>query len=127
MKLLLHRNQQQKGVLSKKIAFSLRAKAQLTDEENACIERYNIGGETLYDPKMVNPERHHESALASVLSSNRLNRSITVYSLIHGVEIECKDILEMRAFEEHLKHACTLFKEMLDSAAQFDGEEVIEF
>ena len=35
--------------------------------------------------------------------------------------------LEMRAAEEQLKEACKLFKEMLESAAHFEGEQVVEF
>ena len=36
-------------------------------------------------------------------------------------------LLEMRAVEEQVKEACIIFREVLDSAAQFGGEEVLEF
>jgi hypothetical protein len=67
------------------------------------------------------------AGFARALAARALNIKITVDDLLHGKSIECKDILEMRAAEEQLEEACQLFKQMLVSAAHFEGEQVIEF
>ena len=53
--------------------------------------------------------------------------TISVDDLVKGRTINCKDIMEMLAIVEQVKGACGNFKAMLDSAATFDGEEIIEY
>ena len=53
--------------------------------------------------------------------------TITVDDLVKGRTINCKDIMEMLAIVDQVKDACGNFKAMLEAAATFDGEEVIEY
>ncbi len=55
-----------------------------------------------------------------------MNLSITVQDLLGGKRVDCKDIVEMLAVEEQIKTACQTFKQVLDAAAHFGGEEVLE-
>ena len=50
----------------------------------------------------------------------------SVDDLSGGKRIECKDIVEMIAVEEQIKEAATTFKAVLDTAAHFGGEEVVQ-
>ena len=52
---------------------------------------------------------------------------IKIDDLVHGKEIDCKDIGQMISVEENLTEDCENFKRMLDTAAQFGGEQVIDF
>jgi hypothetical protein len=129
MKLLLRRSQK-KGMLGGSVTFVLDSRAELASEEKENVRKYKMGKEILYykekvDTKGYNPESM--AGFARALAARALNIKITVDDLLHVKSIECKDILEMRAAEEQLKEACQLFKQMLESAAHFEGEQVIEF
>ncbi len=133
MKLLLRRNQK-KALLGSGITFVLDARAELLSEERENVRKYRMGKEVLYFKEKVNVSGVDTSTLSGALSglsrslaARALNIKITVDDLLNGKSIECKDILEMRAAEEQLKEACKLFKAMLESAAHFEGEQVIEF
>jgi uncharacterized protein (DUF433 family) len=54
-----------------------------------------------------------------------MNISVTVTDLVQGKRIECKNILEMLAVEGQIREAALTFKQVLDAAAHFGGEEVI--
>jgi hypothetical protein len=49
-----------------------------------------------------------------------------VNDLASGKKVECKDIIEMMAVVEQIKEAAQTFKAVLNAAAHFGGEEVIE-
>jgi hypothetical protein len=51
---------------------------------------------------------------------------VSVRDLVGGKRIECKDIVEMLAVEEQLREAAKTFKQVLDAAANFGGEEALE-
>jgi hypothetical protein len=133
MKLLLRRNQK-KALLGSSITFVLDSRAELTPEERENVRTYRMGREVLYFKEKVDVRGIDTSTLSGAfsgltrsLAARALNIKITVDDLLNGKSIECKDILEMRAAEEQLKEACKLFKAMLESAAHFEGEQVIEF
>ena len=56
----------------------------------------------------------------------KTNITITADDLVIGKSVDCKDIVEMSAVEEQIKEACALFKVILESAAHFEEEEIIE-
>ncbi|MCI0564469.1 MAG: hypothetical protein MN733_38855 [Nitrososphaera sp.] len=128
MKLLIRRSQK-KGLVGS-ITFVLDARSELTPEEKDNVKKYKMGKEILYYKEKVDTSRSDPeswSGIARSLAARALNIKITVDDVVNGKSIECQDILEMRAAEEQLKEACKLFKEMLESAAHFEGEQVVEF
>ena len=64
--------------------------------------------------------------VASRIAYQALNITITAGDLYRGKRIDCKDIREMVAIEDQVREAAQVFKTVLDTAAQFGGEEVIE-
>jgi hypothetical protein len=55
-----------------------------------------------------------------------MNITVSVSDLSNGKKIDCKDIVEMLAVEEQIKEAAQTFKNVLEAATHFGGEEVIE-
>lgn len=126
MKLLLRRNQKSGMLGVGKITFILDVRAELTEDEKANIKKYKLGETMLYErDKIVGGSGL--LGLASRLALKMLNLSVSVNDLANGKQVECKDIVEMLAVEEQIKEACETFKAVLTAAAQFGGEEVIEF
>ncbi len=132
MKLKIRRTQKS-GMLSSKITFQLHAQTELTPEELGYVKTYKMGSEVLYHMEKVERSDYSETTLGHIkaigkgLAAMAMNITITANDLVNGRTIECKDIIEMRAAEDQLKEACLMFKEILESAAHFEGEEVIEF
>jgi hypothetical protein len=124
MKLLLRRDQ--KSGLIGKITFTLAVRAELTDEEKTNIEKYKLGNTMLYErDKIIDPGKGL-LGLASRLAFKMMNISVSVDDLSGGKKIDCKDIVEMLAVEDQIKEAAQTFKSVLEAAATFGGEEVIE-
>ena len=124
MKLLLRRDQ--KSGLTGKVTFTLDARTQLTDEEAANVKKYKLGKEVLYEKRKVDWDGTRLIGVAARLAAKAINLTVTVDDLVKGKHLECKDIVEMRAVEEQLKEASALFKDVLETAAHFGGEEVLE-
>ena len=133
MKLILQRSQKSGMMGVGKITFGLDARAQLTGEEAGYVKTYKMGKEVLYHKAKISADAQMSdrflgfAGLAATFAARALDLTITVDSLVKGQHIDCKDIIEMRAAEEQLKEACGVFKEVLESAAHFEGEEVIEY
>jgi hypothetical protein len=127
MKLLLQRDQQASGLMGNTITFSLSVRADLTAEEKANISKYKLGKGLLYSRgEMADPGKGL-LGLASRVAFKMLNISVTVDDLVNGKKVDCKDIMEMLAVEEQIKEAAQNFKAVLEAAAHFGGEEVLEF
>ena len=130
MKLILQRSQKAGMMGVGKVKFGLDARAQLTPEETEYIKKYKMGDEVLYFQEKVGLSGIEFMGVMAQLSrsiaARALNVKITVDDLVKGKHIECKDIIEMRAAEEQIKEACHTFKQVLESAAHFGGEEVIQ-
>ena len=137
MQLKLVRSQRESGVISKSVIFCLDARVQLTAEEQASINKYKLGGQVIYNSEAS--KRHldaHQGALASgtaggiaksfvSLAMAALNLNITINGLQNGQHIECKSLDELLAAEAALMEACTNLRAFLDTAATFDGREVL--
>ena len=126
MKLILSRNQRAGGMLGNKVKFVITARAELSGAEQEAIKKYRLGDTELY--------RSHEAArggsgLLGVVSRATINAMIDVIrvnDLFNGKTVECNTIVEMLVLEEELRDAAKTFKLILDAAATFGGEEVIE-
>lgn len=124
MRLLLRRDQRS-GLMGKTI-FSLDVRAELTAEEVSNIRKYKLGATELYASHVVTDRGSGLLGAASRLAWKMTTLTITVNDLASGKRVEAKDIIEMLAIEEQIKEAAVTFKAVLEAAARFGGEEVIE-
>ena len=124
MKLLLRRNQRS-GLLGKAV-FVLEVRAEISDEEQANIRKYKLGDTQLYASHELLDKGRGLLGAASRLAFKAMTISVSVNDLAGGKKIECKDIIEMLAVEEQITEAAKTFKQVLDAAAQFGGEVVVE-
>lgn len=125
MKLLLRRDQRD-AVIGNKVVFMLDVRADLSPAEKASIAKYKLGKTLLYEKKPYKEGGSEMQQLGRAIVWRTLNLLITVNDLENGKRIECKDILEMLGAEDQVKEAAQTFKAVLDAAAHFGGEEVIE-
>ena len=124
MKLLLRRDQ--KSGLIGKVTFTLAVRAELTDEEKNNIKKYKLGDTMLYERMTLTDKGSGLLGVASRLAFKAMNLSVSVNDLSDGKKIDCKDIVEMLAVEDQIREAAQTFKNVLEAAATFGGEEVIE-
>lgn len=124
MKLLLRRDQ--KSGLIGKVTFTLSVRANLTHEEEKNIEKYKLGDTVLYEKMTMTDRGSGLLGLASRLAFKAMNISVSVNDLSDGKKIDCKDIVEMLAVEDQIREAAQTFKNVLEAAASFGGEEVLE-
>jgi len=125
MKLLLRRDQKS-GLLGRNVTFMLEVRADLTPEERDNIKKYKLGDTMLYQKYEVDPGKGL-LGFASRLYLNALNLTIKVDDLVEGKRVECKSIMEMLAAQAQIKEAAEAFKQVLDAASHFGGEEVLAF
>jgi hypothetical protein len=126
MKLLLRRDQQSSGIVRSTITFSLAVRADLSDQERKNIQKYKLGESILYSRGELADKGSGLLGLASRVAFKMMNISVSVNDLANGKQVQCKDIMEMLAVEEQIKEAAANFKLVLEAAAHFGGEEVIE-
>lgn len=125
MKLLLRRDQRA-AIIGSKPVFMLDVRTELSDAEAGSIKKYRLGDTLLYEKKALQQGSNEYAQLGHTLAWRFMNLTITVSDLQNGRRIECKDILEMLGVEEQLRQAAQTFKAILDAAAHFGGEEVLE-
>ena len=124
MKLLLRRDQ--KSGMMGKITFTLTVRAELAEEEKSNIKKYKLGDTMLYERKTLTDPGSGLKGMASRLAFKMMNVTVSVNDLSDGKKVDCKDIVEMLAVEEQIKEAAQTFKNVLEAATSFGGEEVIE-
>ena len=126
------RRGQKSGLLGGKVVFTLDVRAELTQDEQALVERYKLWPEVVYstEASTANAERAHAgnlAALGALITDKVLKRFFTIKDLVSGQHIECKDLAQVLAAEEQVRAACAQLKQYLAVATSFDGrEEVVE-
>ena len=125
MELLLRRDQKVGMLGMGSVTFALEVRARLTSAEQQNITRYKLGKTILYTKNEIIDPGKGLLGLASRLAFKALNISVSVDDLTGGKRIECKDIIEMLAVEGQIREAAITFKDVLEAAAHFGGEEVI--
>jgi hypothetical protein len=125
MEMLIRRDQRTGMMGMGGAIFVLEVRARLTSEEQRNISRYKLGKTTLYTRAEIVDRGSGLLGLASRLAFKAMNISVTVDDLTEGKRIECKDVVEMLAVEEQIKEAAVTFKNVLDAASHFGGEEVL--
>jgi F420-0:gamma-glutamyl ligase-like protein len=108
-----------------KVVFSLDVRAELSPEELASIRKYRLGDTQLYASHDITGGSGLLGA-ASRLAYKALTIQVTVNDLTSGKRVETKDVVELLAVEEQILEAARTFKSVLDAAAHFGGEEVVE-
>lgn len=129
MKLIFKQSQASKGLISKNVEFSLHARVELTDEEKSNIDKYKMGSEVIYADgraRLGAAQINHGGSLKSGVFNALTGLTITVNDMVRGKQIACKEILEMLYVRETVEETCKGMKMMLDAAANFDGEHIIE-
>jgi hypothetical protein len=125
MELLLRRDQKPGMMGMGTVTFVLEVRARLTAEEQKNIGRYKLGKSVLYTKGELVDRGSGLLGLASRLAFKAMNISVSVDDLSGGKRIECKDIVEMIAVEGQIREAAATFKQVLETAAHFGGEEVL--
>ena len=124
MKLLLRRTQG--AAILGKPTFALDVRAELSDDERARISKYKLGDTTLFSRYEMTDRGKGLLGLISRIIFKMRNLTITVNNLTNGKHIECKDVVEMLAIEEHIREAGRTFISVLRASTHFGGEEVVE-
>lgn len=137
MKLHLKRAQRDGGLMGGKVIFSVQARIDPTAEERALIKRYKLGKTTVYNSQEA--QKHATAAVAETKAGTfsglaksairmgmyALSLHCTIESLCDGQTIECKDMAELLSAEEAIHQACATTKMFLQTAATFDGREMV--
>lgn len=136
MQLKIRRTQRDGGVVSKSVVFCLDARVSFSAQETADLKRYKLYKQVIYNSEASKRliDRGNDAvdgtargALKGLglmaLAAMRLN--ITVESLERGQHIECKSMDELLAAEDALFEACENLRKYLDTAATFDGREIL--
>jgi hypothetical protein len=136
MQIKVKRSQKTSGLMGKTVVFCADIRAEYTPEERANINRYNLGGDVIYNSRAAaehlgRVERQVDGSatglvkgLGSLLLA-KMNLNITIASLQQGHHIECKDLSELLECEEAIMTACKGLKGFLEAAATFDGREIV--
>jgi len=137
MQLKIQRSQREGGVMSKTVIFCIDARVEFTPAEQASITRYKLQKQVIYNSEAS--KKHLDSAagfqsgnslggnlrsLASVAMA-AMNLNISIESLQRGQHVECKSLDELLAAEQAIMDACQNLRGYLDTAATFDGREIL--
>ncbi len=127
MKLSLERNQRSATLGRGKPFFSLTARAEVTDAEEAAINRHRLADEILYVDGDI-PEHGPDSLASTIYVAVRsLNLgTLTVRDLVKGKTLEHKELGELLAAEDQIRKAAHNLKLFIDVAESFGGREVVE-
>ena len=136
MQLKIRRSQRDGGIISKTAIFCLDARVHFTEDEARSISRHKLANQMIYNSEAsqrLQDKADHQrdgsmagslKSLASVaLAHMKLN--ISIASLERGQHVECKSLDELLGAEEAIMTACQNLKGYLDTAATFDGREVL--
>jgi hypothetical protein len=104
----------------------LKTSVTFTPKPGSPALPYKLGKTVLYSRGELVDKGSGLLGLASRLAFKAMNISVSVDDLTEGKRIECKDIVEMLAVQDQLKEAAATFKAVLEAAAFFGGEEVVE-
>jgi len=121
MKLFITKNQA-KGVWGGNIVFELSTRVELSPEEIALVNKYNVGKEVLLERKPVSGAENLEAIMIG-----RLHFLITIEGFMKGQTFKNKNIGELLETERNVKEACEKFKNYLEVMKGFGGEEFFEY
>jgi hypothetical protein len=144
MQLKLQRTQRTGGLVASTILFCLDVRADYSPEEKSNINRYKLGGQSIYNSRAA--QKHFEAAGAHLdrtqegpvgnrvaglargamsMALAKMQLNISIASLGRGHHIECKDLEELLESEDTIRTACKNLTRYLEVASTFDGSEVV--
>ena len=136
MQLKLQRSQREGGVMSKSVIFCLDARVEFTPAEQQSITKYKLHKQVIYNSEASkraldggaarvdgSTVGHLKSLAFTALAAMNLN--ISIESLQRGQHVECKSMDELLGAEGAIMDACRNLRGYLDTAATFDGREVL--
>lgn len=131
MRLILKKGQKLSGLMNKNVVFQLTARVELSDDEEAALDKYKFRSEIVYSKENIAPAGQQGSktwsGIARNLSAMAMNLNLSVGDLILGRTVECKTIGEMLDCEDAIKQACEVLSGLLEACKSFEGETVLEF
>jgi len=136
MQLKIKRSQRDGGLIGNTAIFCLDARVEFTPAEQQSIIRYKLQGQVIYNSEaskkhLDQGDRHRDGSAAGGLKSiahyvaAALNLNITIAGLQRGQHIECKSLDELLGAEDAVMVACQNLNKYLETAATFDGREVL--
>lgn len=136
MQLKIKRSQREAGVLSKNVVFCLDARVAFTADEQASLHRYKLWNQCIYNSEaskrlLERSAAQQDGSFAGGLKSLAnaalagLSLNITIASLASGQRVECRSMDELLGAEEAIMAACQNLRGYIDTAASFDGREVL--
>lgn len=110
------------------VKFRLHTIVALDAAEREAITKYKLGKEVIYAKDKVDPHNAGNivGALGRLVAAKAFNIRLTINDLTEGRTIECKEITEMIAVESQIRDACDVLMSVLETAAHFGGEEIVE-
>jgi len=115
--------------------FQLHAIVDVSAEERAMVGKYGLANNLVY------ASEQWQNNIATVQAAGRgqggflrgitaaaaagLSLKITVADLVNGKQVECKSLDELLGAEEAIVTGCQTLKTYLETAASFDGREVL--
>ncbi len=154
MELLFRREQSSGGVLFP-VVFRLWSKVELSEEEQALVERYRLNDAVLIASEQEHLVRHATIAGAGALAVVSLmlyavlglgsflvgllaglafgfyyfhqkRETIRVKDLLHGRFFRCHSIVDLARKEAHLSGTVSYLRQVIESAKHWDGTERLE-
>lgn len=136
MQLKIRRSQREGGVISKNVIFCLDARVDFTAQEQHHITRYKLHNQVIYNSEasarhLAKADAQRDGSIGGSLKSlasvamAAMKLNISIASLQRGQHIECKSLDELLGAEEAIMTACENLRGYLDTAATFDGREVL--
>jgi len=144
MQLKIQRSQRAGGVVGNTVFFCLDVRADYSSDEQSNIQRYKLGGQTIYSSRaaqkhLANRDTHlsrvddpnlkekfsglGRGMVSLALAKMQLN--ISIASLGRGHHITCKDLDELLEAEDTVRNSCKSLTRYLEVAASFDGSEMV--
>ena len=125
MQLKLTRSQKTTGMMTKTVVFVIAAQAVLSAEEQALVQKYGLGKDTIYASEAMRDNLDGAKGCGwrgpISLAKAAMSLRITVDSLTHGQTVECKSLDEALAAEEAIMNACQNLLGYIKTAQTFDN------
>lgn len=118
------------------VIFCLDARVEFTRDEQRNVTRYKLANQVIYNSEasrrlFEKSEAQQDGSLKgnikALASAARaaLKLNISIAGLQRGQHIECKSLDELLGAEDAIMTACQNLRGYLDTAASFDGREVL--
>lgn len=120
MQLVIKRNK--KSGLGGKSKYELYVRADVSAEEQALINENSLDPIVLVYHQKTEDAPGFFAALMRMLKDTRM----TVKTFVRGTTFTCKDVVELLHIEDQSKYMALELRAILECAATFGGEEVID-